>query len=72
MGYEVTVDGNTEEVGTKKEVDATLKEVLADGETHEVAVAKAEPEAPAEEEAAAADKGEDEGPAGVGGVPVVL
>lgn len=71
MGYEVKHDGEVEEVATKKEVDATLKEVLADGEEHTVAVAKAEPEAPAEEEAKADDK-DDEGPAGVGGIPVVL
>ena len=72
--YEVTVDGETEEVTTKKEVDATLKEVLADGEPHEVAVAEVVPEK--EEEKVEADAKSDESEAApsnaFGGLKVIL
>lgn len=36
--YEVTIDGNTEEVTTKKEVTTLVTEAALDGGEHEVAV----------------------------------
>jgi hypothetical protein len=36
--YEVTIDGDTEEVSTKKEATELLVEAALDGDEHEVAV----------------------------------
>lgn len=57
--YEVTIDGNTEEVTTKKEVTELLVEAALDGEQHEVEVDVVDPKAASEEEAVQADSNED-------------
>ena len=71
--YEVSVDDSTEVVTTKKEVDAIVKDALADGETHEVAVTVVEPEATREDDAADAETTAAPAPSGMApqGIPVI-